>query len=119
MKREGTRVDPMTGQEMEIGTWTEEAEVKREDQDKDQKLLRKGAAVVLTNMQGKTKVPINPKISFYNLRNSDRGSHGKQASRTPEKSRSRSRSGDMSRNEENNGRYASRSRSPRSGSERD
>merc|ERR1719250_176710 len=42
----------MTGQEMEIGTWTEEAEVKREDQDKDLKLPRKGAAVVLTNMQG-------------------------------------------------------------------
>merc|ERR1712013_915807 len=52
MKREGTRVDPMTGQEVEIGTSTEEAEVKREDQDKDQKLLRKGAAVGLTNMQG-------------------------------------------------------------------
>merc|ERR1712013_872543 len=57
--------------------------------------------------------------SDKHARNSDRGSHGKQASRTPEKSRSRSRSGDMSRNEENNGRYASRSRSPRSGSERD
>jgi len=55
--------------------------------------------------------------SNKHARNSDRGSHGRQASRTPEKSRSRSRSGNMSRNEENNGRYASRS--PRSGSERD
>jgi len=41
--------------------------------------------------------------------------HGRNVSRTPEKSRSRS--GDRGGNEENNGRYESRS--PRSGSERD
>ena len=54
MKREETRVDLRTGEEMETRIWTGEAGVRREDQDKDQRLLRKGAVVGQTNMQGKT-----------------------------------------------------------------
>jgi len=52
MKREETRVDLRTGEEMETKTWTGEAAVRREDPDKDQKLLRKEAVVGQTNMQG-------------------------------------------------------------------
>merc|ERR1719233_2110622 len=52
MRREEIRVDLRTGGEMETKTWTGEAAVKREDQDKDQKLPRKEAAVGPTNMQG-------------------------------------------------------------------
>ena len=53
MRREEIRVDLRTGGEMERKTWTGEAAVKREDQDKDQKLPRKEAAVGPTNMEGK------------------------------------------------------------------
>jgi len=51
-RKVGTGVDPLILQEMETRTWTEEAEARKKEEDKDQTLLMKEAEAGLTTEQG-------------------------------------------------------------------